>query len=305
MTASNPTSDPVLELSSVSVKYGSEDVFSDLSLSIRKGEAHALLGPNGAGKTTLIRTILGRVQPNRGHVVLAPSGVGLVPQDIAVFPALTIRENLAAFASLSGLSRRKAKQQVDAVLAALALEDRETQCVSDLSGGWQRRVNVAVALLRNPALLILDEPTVGVDQTAREGLQDVLRQLADEGTAILMTTHDFAEAEAICSHAIFLKDGRCLAHSTIPDLMERAFDGQYVVSVETQDPGNFHDRSDLEELGLRRLSQNRAEALLPRDRALEVVSILSQSPGSLRRAGFERPSLQTLYHHHIEGQICH
>ncbi len=297
-------SDLVLDLSHVSVTYEKTEVLSDLSLSIREGEVHALLGPNGAGKTTLIRTILGRIRPSRGQVFVAPSGVGFVPQEIALFPALTIRENLVAFGKLAGLSRYDVKRRVEAVTNALGFRDRSNQSVSDLSGGWQRRVNVAVAILNNPALLILDEPTVGVDKAAREGLQDVLRQLAADGTAILMTTHDFAEAEAVCSHAVLLKNGRCLAQGAIPQLMHHAFDGQYVVSVETQEAASAHDRKRLAQLGLHECADNRVEAILPHDRALEVVSKMSNSLGSLRRAGFEQPSLQTLYHHHIKDLTC-
>ncbi len=305
MTLSNSETDTVLELSSVSVKYGSRDVFSNISLLIREGETHALLGPNGAGKTTLIRTILGRVEPNGGSVLVSSSGVGLVPQEIAVFPALTVRENLAAFARLSGLPHDKAHQRVNTVMEALELEVRENQYVAQLSGGWQRRVNVAVAILKDPALLILDEPTVGVDNAAKKSLQEVLRQLAANGTAILMTTHDFAEAEALCSHVILLKDGHCLAQGAVPDLLKHVFDGRYLVTVETKESEEAGDREKLEELGLEHLAKNRAEAIMPRDRALDVVSKISQSLGSLRGAGFEQPNLRTLYNHYIRVPECH
>ncbi len=299
-----PALESVLEMSDVSVAYGASAVFSGLSLSIRKGEVHALLGPNGAGKTTLIRTILGRVQPNRGTIFIAPSGVGLVPQQAALFPELTIRENLIAFARLVGLTRSETIPRIDAVIADLALADRVHQLVSTLSGGWQRRVNIAVAMLKKPALLILDEPTVGVDKAARDGFQELLTQLATSGSAILITTHDLAEAEAVCSHAVFLKDGRSIAKGSIPELMHNAFAGRYMVSVEAQQSATAQERAKIAEFGLTLRTGDRADALLPRDQALELISTLSKQLVPIRSASVEQPSLQTLYHHYVDGPSC-
>lgn len=299
----SPT-ESVLEMSDVSVAYGASVVFSDVSLSIRQGEVYALLGPNGAGKTTLIRSLLGRVQPSRGSIFIAPSGVGLVPQQTALFPALTIRENLIAFARLVGLTRSETLPRIDAVIADLALADRVHQPVSTLSGGWQRRVNIAVAMLNKPALLILDEPTVGVDKAARDGFHEILKQLAASGSAILITTHDLAEAEAVCSHALFLKDGRSIAMGSIPELMRNAFAGRYRVSVETQQSSTAKDRATIAEFGLTLRNGDRADAMLPRDQALELISTLSNQLVTLRRAGVEQPGLHTLYHHFIDGPSC-
>ena len=295
-----PPPELVFEMSDVSVAYGTAVVFSEFSLSIRRGEVHALLGPNGAGKTTLIRTILGRIRPSCGAVFLAPSGVGLVPQQTALFPMLTIRENLLAFARLTGLVQRDVHRRVDAVIEELSLTDRADQKVSTLSGGWQRRVNIAVAMLKKPALLIL----VGVDKAARESFQEVLKRLAASGSAILLTTHDLAEAEAVCSHAVFLKDGRGIATGSIPELMHKAFEGRYIVTIETPQTTSAQERAIFVECGLTWRTDNRADAILPRDQAIDVISTLADRVMPLRRAGVEQPSLQTLYQYHVDPLSC-
>jgi ABC-2 type transport system ATP-binding protein len=175
-----------------------------------------LLGPNGAGKTTLIRTICGRITPVSGSVEIAGMAnterkalrqIGLVPQEIALYSHLTVKENLDVFGRLSGLSRKDTRDAIDWVSHAADLDDRMRDRVEILSGGWKRRVNIAAAILHKPALLILDEPTVGVDVDARNGLHELIMELSRTGMGILLTTHDMEQAETLCATVGFLRNG--------------------------------------------------------------------------------------------------
>jgi ABC-2 type transport system ATP-binding protein len=205
-----------LSIAGLWTRYGKRNVLRDLSLEVGYGEIYGLLGPNGAGKTTLIRTICGRVAPVGGTIEIAGirnnnrralRQIGLVPQEIALYPHLTVRENLDVFGRLSGLSRGDTGRAIEWVSDAAQLESRMHDRVEILSGGWKRRANIAAAILHQPALLILDEPTVGVDVDARNGLHELILELSRTGMGVLLTTHDMEQAETLCSTVGFLRDG--------------------------------------------------------------------------------------------------
>jgi ABC-2 type transport system ATP-binding protein len=207
---------PALRISELRTRYGNRNVLNGLSLTIEPGSIYGLLGRNGAGKTTLIRAICGRVKSVGGTIDVdgiantnrhALRKIGLVPQDIALYAHLTVRENLEVFGRLSGLSRQQVRDGVDWVSDAAHLGDRMHDRIEILSGGWKRRVNIAAAILHNPSLLILDEPTVGVDVDARNGLHELILGLSHAGMGILLTTHDMEQAETLCSKVGFLLGG--------------------------------------------------------------------------------------------------
>jgi ABC-2 type transport system ATP-binding protein len=220
-----------LWISGLSVRYGDRMVLSGLDLEVSGGTVMGLLGPNGAGKTTLIRTICGRVRKSAGAISIGglPEGakarrlIGLVPQEIALFQHLTARENLLAFGRLSGLSGSQARDAVKWAAEATGSAQRLDDRVAVLSGGWKRRVNICAAILHRPALLILDEPTVGIDLTSREGLHGTIRQLARDGMGVLMTTHDLDDAEFVCDRVGFLRMGRIEPQGDPRDLIRAAF----------------------------------------------------------------------------------
>ena len=208
---------PVLALEGVAFDYPGHPVLTSVDLTLPAGVVHGLLGPNGAGKSTLFQLIRGRLRPAAGRIRLlghppdtatVRRHLGWVPQGLALYPHLTVRENLEVFARLWGVARRSVRERVADVLVAGQLAGRGEVRVDRLSGGYQRRVNIAVALLHHPHLLLLDEPTVGVDSEARQAVQQVLHQLAAGGMTILLTTHDGDEAAALCSSASRLMDGR-------------------------------------------------------------------------------------------------
>ncbi|MGD1935093.1 MAG: ABC transporter ATP-binding protein [Candidatus Phaeomarinobacter sp.] len=200
---------PVLDVSGVSYRYADRLALNDVDLRVMRGEVFALLGPNGAGKSTLIRTLCGRLKPSAGKVEidgdnpaisrLARAKVGLVPQDIALYPYLTVAENLSVFGRLAGIRGAKLVERIRDAVVAAGLEERMDQRIEILSGGYKRRANIASALLHAPKLLVLDEPTVGVDLEARNSINAVLRSLAEAGMSVLITTHDLDQAASVAS----------------------------------------------------------------------------------------------------------
>jgi len=232
---------PILSVEHLEIRLGRREVLRGLDLSIAAGEIFGLLGPNGAGKTTLIRAICGRVTPRRGSVRIAGhpnteraalNHVGLVPQELALYMHLTVKENLVAFGRLSGLSRADTKKAVAWAMQAARLGERAKERVDILSGGWKRRVNIAAAILHNPSLLILDEPTVGVDVDARNELHEVIKDLSHSGMAVLLATHDLDQAEILCSAVGFLRDGVIAPTGAPRELIARTFEGQKEIILE-------------------------------------------------------------------------
>jgi len=236
---------PALRVSGLEVNYKSRRVLRGLDLEIDGGTIYGLLGPNGAGKTTLIRTICGRVRAGAGSVAVAGRDnrdrsalrrIGLVPQEIALYGHLTIRENLETFARLSGLDAGAADAALGWVREIGGLGERWNERTEVLSGGWKRRVNIAAAVLHRPSLLILDEPTVGVDIDARNDLQAVIVGLSAGGMGVLLATHDLDQAETICSMVGFLRNGVIAPQGTPRDLVDEQFGQSSEVIVELRAP---------------------------------------------------------------------
>jgi len=219
---------PALGVVGLKKKFRKVEAIREISFSLRGGERLALLGPNGAGKTTLIRCLAGRTKPDFGEIrsfgrVLPPSGgreeLGLVPQDIAIYGDLTTRENLAAFARFHGLRGRELARRVDWALTWTGLENRQNELVAGFSGGMKRRVNLACGVMHSPKVLLLDEPTVGVDPQSRQRIFEMLDQLRDAGTSILLTTHHLDEAEQRCDRIVIIDHGRVVAQGTLDELI--------------------------------------------------------------------------------------
>jgi len=239
VSAASP--DAILQIEAVSLAFGARRALKDVSLEVRAGEIYALLGPNGAGKTTLAGVVCGRLRPDAGSVSLvgrdpyadrrARAALGFVPQTVALFPLLTVAENLQAFAHLAGLKGRSVGEAVIEVMALTGLEDRAASQVRHLSGGYQRRVNIAAATLGHPRLLVLDEPTVGVDQSARLAVGELLRRLRDRGVGVLLVTHDLDQAADLADRVGFLCEGEKCLEGAPAHLLAEAFGGQLEVEV--------------------------------------------------------------------------
>ncbi|HUS26938.1 MAG TPA: ABC transporter ATP-binding protein [Kofleriaceae bacterium] len=218
----------VLELKGLGRDYGTRAAVKALDLTIEKGEIFGLLGPNGAGKTTSISMACGVVAPSRGSVrvaghdlatdgTAARRAIGLVPQELAIYEDLTPRQNLTYFGELYGAGAAA----VDKALGIAELRDRADDLVKDLSGGMKRRLNLAAGLVHTPALLVCDEPTVGVDPQSRRHIFDSIKKLRHEGMTILYTTHYMEEVEVLCDRIAIMDAGEVIACGTLAELQAR------------------------------------------------------------------------------------
>lgn len=219
--------------------YGSLRAVDGISLEVSEGELFGFLGPNGAGKTTTLSMISGLLKPDHGRVSIAQIDVwsspkaakrllGLVPQDLALYEELSARENLMFWGSLFDLPRSQLKANIDLWLDRVGLKDRAKEPVSKFSGGMKRRLNLAIGLVHNPRVVLLDEPTVGIDPQARKNILDIVRDIAKEGTTILFTTHHLEEAESLCDRIAIMDHGRILETGSVEELAKVAGDGDVV-----------------------------------------------------------------------------
>lgn len=232
----------MLKLVNLAFSWPSRPALVDINLSLDKGEILALLGPNGAGKSTLVRTILGQLKAQQGQIFLdgqlldetTPDrpGIAWVPQSITVYPQLSVKENLEVFAAIMGVESKRVSHQVNYTLQRTGLSQRANELAGDLSGGMQRMLNVGIALVSNPSLLILDEPTAGIDQRAREQLHKTLLELRNEGLAILLTTHDLDDAKRLADRLVILVEGKLCAEGTVSELIQQHFANQREVRVD-------------------------------------------------------------------------
>lgn len=233
----------MLKLENLSKRYGSKSVLQDLSLSLQPGEIYGLLGPNGAGKTTTINIICGLLKADSGRVTIGdrPAGdatkawVGVMPQSNLLYGSLTCSDNLAFLGRLYGLSRQDCRRRVDICLESVNLLDQKHTPVERLSGGMQRRLSMAAAILHRPKLVILDEPTTGLDIEARQELWQLIRQFKSMGVTVLLTSHLLDEVERLCQRIGILRQGQLLAEGTLEELRSR-IPAQEIVTVETSDP---------------------------------------------------------------------
>ena len=232
----------MLRIEKINKRYGDRLVLQDLNFSIAEGEVYGLLGPNGAGKTTTINIICDLLKADSGTIYIEDQSVcqatkkliGIAPQENLLYQSLTCRENLDFFARIYGLSKSKRVEQVSHCLEAVNLVERANSPVETLSGGMQRRLSVAIALVHQPKLVILDEPTTGLDIEARYELWELIRQLKSQGITTLLTTHLLEEAERLCQRIGILKEGKLLAEGTLTEL-QQLIPAQEIVMVQTED----------------------------------------------------------------------
>ncbi len=201
-----------------------------VSFHIAEGETYGLLGPNGAGKTTTISMVTGLLERDAGEVIVngqeifttstePKRAIGYVPQDIAIYPDLSARENLAFFGRLYGMGGKQLQSRIDEVLEIIGLSDRADDASEEFSGGMKRRLNIGIGLLHGPRLLMLDEPTVGVDPQSRNAILESVERLSTEGMAVLYTTHYMEEAERLCDRVGIIDEGEIKAEGTRAELV--------------------------------------------------------------------------------------
>jgi ABC-2 type transport system ATP-binding protein len=271
--AAGPEPRLVLECFDLRKRFGELEAVRGVSFRIAERETYGLLGPNGAGKTTTISMVCGLLERDSGEVLVAgrpltsrsveeKRAIGYVPQELAIYPDLTARENLEFFAHLYGLPRNRAGARVDEVLEVIGLAERAAEQTKNYSGGMQRRLNIGIGLLHRPQLLILDEPTVGVDPQSRNAILESVERLSGEGMAVLYTTHYMEEAERLCDRIGIVDLGELKAEGTRAEL---------VALVGEHDRVSLEGSGDLEAAALASRSLEPVLAASVQDGGVELI----------------------------------
>lgn len=303
---SQADSEPILAIEQLAFSYRDKSVLDDIELDLQPGHILALLGPNGAGKSTLIRCICGRLQPDAGRVRVAGadpirsraarSAIGLVPQQVALYSHLTVTENLETFARLAGVERKAVAATVARTIEFCDLGAVAGRQAGRLSGGWQRRVNIGCAMSHSPRLLILDEPTVGIDPPAREEIERLLQRLAATGLAVLMTGHDLAQIEILADSVALLSEGRIAATGAPRGLIREFFGESHECRVSLDRPPEVGLAETLAALGLKAEDGHALHwsGVIDEDAARRLQSSLP-ADAPINDLRVRRPGLDTLW----------
>ena len=295
----------------LSKRFGELRAVDGVSFEVGKGEIYGLLGPNGAGKTTTISMISGLLRPDDGRAlydgvdiaadpIRVKSGLGVVPQETALYEDLSARENLSFWGGLYDLGGSELDAAVTRTLDELGLSDRAKDPVKTYSGGMKRRLNLGLGLVHRPGALLLDEPTVGIDPQARANILEVVRRVADGGTAVLYTTHYLEEAESLCDRIGIMDKGRVLAEGTLDDLKRQAGEEDLVTIEGSFDAEEARGRlATLESEGIRFVSADAGKLVLSAGGegrgAVALLSRLFEAEIDVGSISIKPPSLNGLF----------
>lgn len=289
-------------------RYGELRAVDGISFDVPEGELFGFLGPNGAGKTTTLSMICGLLKPDGGRVIIneidvwqspkaAKRILGLVPQDVALYEELSARENLRFWGSLYELSSRELKSNMDKWLDRVGLTDRANDAVSKYSGGMKRRLNLAVGMIHNPKIVLLDEPTVGIDPQARNTILDIIREIAREGTTILFTTHHLEEAEMLCERIAIMDHGRILQTGSVGELAKVVGDVDLVAIQGKFTPNSL--KSALAGIEVNYLTVADGSATLGfKQNGVNIAILiqkLSEAQIALDNVSMQKPSLESVF----------
>jgi ABC-2 type transport system ATP-binding protein len=294
----------VLKARDVHKSYGPVKALNGVDLDVGRGEIVALLGPNGAGKSTLVSVIAGLRKPDGGgvwlngidadaHPDLARRQLGLAPQETGIYPTVSVHDNLRFFGELAGLRRRDLKRRIDEVAEAFSLSDLLDRRGRHLSGGEVRRLHTAMIVLHRPPLLLLDEVTAGVDVQTRNQLLDLIRSLADQGSAVVYSTHYLHEIETLGAHqVVILHEGRVVTTGSIPHLIS-GFGGSFVELSFDELPANLDLPAGTVVVAenILRIPADDSPAIT----AADLVGRLDRSGAALREIKLLQPSLESVF----------
>ncbi|KPQ24606.1 MAG: heme ABC exporter, ATP-binding protein CcmA [Halomonas sp. HL-48] len=310
------TTTSALTIDQLRIVFGSHSALDDVSLQLDRGEILGILGPNGAGKSTLLRAITGKLRPTSGQIFIAGKAlspgkayqhsIGFTPQFLGLYRHLTGRENLAFFARCTGVSRHQVPARVSQALEEIELTDKAHMRVDHLSGGMQRRLHLAATLVSHPSLLVLDEPTAGVDLSVRKSIHDLIRRRAEQGAAVVVVTHELDEAEVLSHRVALLHQGQLKALAEPQTLIQETFGNRQLFVVRTVPilPPALYER--LQEIGFRPRSDESSDEStewwlqsdLPLDRLVDhLYSDLNGARDAIAEVSVRRPGLKNVMQH--------
>jgi len=307
----NSMQETMVSVHNLSKTYAGKKAVERLSFEIRRSEFFGLLGPNGAGKTTTIGMLTGLINPSEGNITIdaldvptnalaVKAKIGFVPQDFAFYPTLSAKDNLLFFGRIYGLRGRQLKRRIDNVLQSVELLDKAGGTVSTFSNGMKRRLNIAIGMLHSPQLLILDEPTVGVDTHVKQVILENLQTLNQAGLTVLLTTHHMEEAQRLCHRVAIMDKGTIVALDAPSALIADMGKGMVRVCFSKSIPAPL--KGEMEKLGkVVLMDPGIAHILIGEVSAEKIIrfvrSAAAAANASIKRLSILEPSLETVFLH--------
>lgn len=305
----------VLESKGLTKHYGDFVAVDKLDLTIYQGEVFGLLGPNGSGKTTTILMLLGLTEPTTGTVrvlgfdparqpLSVKARVGYMPDEVGFYDGLTARENLAYIARLNGLPRRQIQGRIDDALAQVRLSDVADKRVGAFSRGMRQRLGVADVLIKQPQLIIMDEPTQGLDPQAAEDFLEIIRNLKNQGITVMLSSHLLPQVQAVCDRVGLFYKGRMVLEGTVPELARQVLGGAYRIHLETDGPAALEDclRGLSGVVNVNR-ANGRIEVEAKQDLRAEAARAVVESGGRLLSLDVEAPGLDEIYARYFKQEV--
>jgi len=302
----------IVEVKKLTKIYDARKAVDGISFEIKKGEVFGLLGPNGAGKTTTISMLSCLISPTSGdaHIeeksiikepIEVKKRIGVVPQDIALYPTLSAKENLFFWGEMYGLSGRRLKEKVDEVLQVVGLTERSKDRINKYSGGMKRRINIAVGLLPSPKLLILDEPTIGVDPQSKTNILESLRKLNKDGLTILYTSHYMEEVEFLCNRVAIMDLGKIIAQGTQNELrlLVGEMDSLKITTIDEMPKSLGEIIKKVSEINEVKIADRTVEILTLQGRKVlpKIMELLGNNSIRIKSVEVEEPNLESLFLH--------
>lgn len=293
----------VLEIRNLSKKYGDTLALNDITFSVKEGSCFGLLGPNGAGKSTTMKIITGVIEPTAGNVVVFGKdafrerdhirmSIGYVPQDITLYEQLSAYHNLQFIGEMYGLKGKELKERIERVLEEVGLLDRAKDVVKTFSGGMKRRINIAAALIHRPRLLIMDEPTVGIDPQSRNHIFDMVRRLNQEGVTVIYSTHYMEEVETLCDELAIIDHGKVIMQGSLEALIDQYAQSSIYVEVGANETlPNIRTAHNIVQDGKGYVIET--EQLL--DTLAEITDLLKQNGLHVKSFEINRPTLEKVF----------
>lgn len=297
----------MLEIKKIYKDYGNQVAVDGIDLSVEKGQIYGLLGPNGAGKSTLIKMICGLTKKTKGHVMYEEKtdnirawkeNIGIVPQDFALYWDLTAEENIRFFCSLYGFKGKELKDRTIRALEFVGLLDVRNKLASEFSGGMKRRLNIGCAIAHSPKLIIMDEPTVGIDPQSRNHILKTVFKLRDEGATIIYTSHYMQEVDDICDKISIIDKGHIIAEGTSNEL-KSLVGNKNIINLTVSKEVNGLDEKLQEVTGVEKVvfkeNEYKISTLKSSDLISKLVTTISNNGGVIKKISNEEPSLENVF----------
>lgn len=297
----------ILEIKKLYKDYGNHVAVDGIDLKIEKGQIYGILGPNGAGKSTAIGMICGLIKKTSGEVVYEEKtnkirrwkeNIGIVPQDFAVYWDLTAEENINFFCSLYGFKGQELKNRTARALEFVGLTDVKDKKASEFSGGMKRRLNIGCAITHSPKLIIMDEPTVGIDPQSRNHILETVKRLREDGATIIYTSHYMQEVDDICDRIAIIDKGHIIAEGTSDELKELVENKNTLILTVTKKVNDLEDKL-MEITGVEKVifldNEYKITTLKSSNLISKIVSVISENGGDIKNIVNEAPSLETVF----------